>query len=79
MAQSLSRLYAHRLQAGTRQPELLPISVTDLSHRLSSSRETAHRLLKRLQGRGLVKILPSAVQILDHQGLEKLLYQLGEE
>ncbi|WP_407538616.1 Crp/Fnr family transcriptional regulator [Deinococcus radiomollis] len=79
MAQSLSRLYAHRVQAGAMRPELLPISVTDLSHRLSSSRETAHRLLKRLQARGLVKILPTSLLILDHTGLEELLYQLGEE
>ena len=79
MAQSLSKLYIHRLDARATQPEMLPISVTDLSHRLSSSRETAHRLLKRLQTRGLVKILPNSVMILDHGGLEKLLYQLGEE
>ncbi|WP_407570352.1 Crp/Fnr family transcriptional regulator [Deinococcus altitudinis] len=79
MAQSLSKLYLHRLEAQAAQPEMLPISVTDLSHRLSSSRETAHRLLKRLQVRGLVKILPNSVLILDHRGLEKLLYQLGEE
>ncbi len=79
MAQTLSQMYDHRLSAGMEQPEMLPMSVTDLSLRLSSSRETAPRLLKRLQQRGLVTILPNSVQILDHEGLESLLYQLGED
>ena len=79
MAQSLSGLYQRRVVAGALEPEVLPISVTDLSQRLSSSRETAHRILKRLQTRGLVKILPNAVRVLDHEGLEELLHQLGED
>lgn len=60
-AQSLSRPYAHRPEARIRQPEVLPISVTDLSHPLSSSREITHRPPKRLQERRPVKILPRAV------------------
>jgi CRP/FNR family transcriptional regulator, cyclic AMP receptor protein len=79
MAQVLSQMYGQRLAASTPQPEMLPLSVSDLAQRLSSSRETAHRLLKRLQGRGLVQVLPSAVLVLDRKGLDTLLGQLAEE
>lgn len=79
MAQVLGHMYQHRLDAGVPQPGVLPISVTDLAQRLSSSRETSHRLLKRLQQQGLVKILPGAVEVLDREGLDILLYALAEE
>ena len=81
MAQALSQMYQRRVDANVPQPEMLPISVTDLAQRLSSSRETAHRLLKRLQGRGIVRTNTGqgTIEVLDREGLEALLYQLAEE
>jgi len=79
MAQVLTQMYDRRVQAGLPDPEVLPLTVTDLAQRLSSSRETAHRLLRRMQVRGLVGVQGGNVKVLDPEGLDNLLYQLAEE
>ncbi|GGJ71543.1 Crp/Fnr family transcriptional regulator [Deinococcus aquiradiocola] len=79
MAQVLTQMYDRRVQAALPDPEVLPLTVTDLAQRLSSSRETAHRLLRRMQVRGLVGVQGGNVKVLDPEGLDNLLYQLAEE
>lgn len=79
MAQVLGQMYSNRLSAGVQQPEVLPLTVTDLSQRLSSSRETAHRLLRRWQQTGIIQIQSHSVRVINPQALERLLFQLAEE
>jgi CRP/FNR family transcriptional regulator, cyclic AMP receptor protein len=79
MAQVLGQMYSNRVSAGVYQPEVLPLTVTDLSQRLSSSRETAHRLLRRWQQTGIIQIQAHSVRVINPQALERLLFQLAEE
>ena len=81
MAQVLVQMYRGRLEAGVVHPELLHINVSDLAQRLSSSRETTSRLLKKLSGQELlrVSIHEGIVELLDVPGLDALLHLLASE
>ncbi len=74
----LLQMQTCRHEAGIPQPEVLDLNTTDLALRLSSSRETVHRLLRRLEGRRLIEVRPGTVRVLDSEGLEKLFYRLAE-
>ena len=78
MVQVLLQMQICRRKAGIPQPEVLDLNTTDLALRLSSSRETIHRLLRRLEGRRLVEVRPGTVRVLDPEGLEHLFYKLSE-
>ena len=78
MTQVLLQMQICRRKAGLPQPEVLDLNTTDLALRLSSSRETVHRLLRRLEGRRLVEVRPGTVRVLDSEKLEKLFYRLAE-
>ena len=78
MTQVLLQMQICRRKAGIPQPEVLDLNTTDLALRLSSSRETVHRLLRRLEGRRLVEVRPGTVRVLDSEKLEKLFYRLAE-
>ena len=78
MTQVLLQMQTRRREAGIPQPEVLDLNPADLALRLSSSRETVHRLLRRLEGRRLVEVRPGTVRVLDPEGLEDLFYTLSE-
>ena len=52
MAQILMQMYTTRLAAGVPDPQHLPMNVSDLAQRLSSSRETTNRLPQEADGPG---------------------------
>ncbi|GGQ99742.1 Crp/Fnr family transcriptional regulator [Deinococcus ruber] len=81
MAQVLVQMYNVRLAAGTTDPQHLPINVSDLSQRLSSSRETTSRLLKKLSGQKLVQVhVPEGtIELLNAPSLEELLHHLASD
>ena len=78
MVQVLLQMQTRRREAGMPQPEVLDLNTNDLAQRLSISRETTHRLLRRLEGRRLVEVQPGTIRILDYEGLENLFYKLAE-
>ena len=78
MIQVFLQMQIRRREAGISQPEVLDLNSNDLALRLSSSRETVHRLLRRLEGRRLVEVRPGTVRVLDPEGLEELFYTLSE-
>jgi CRP/FNR family cyclic AMP-dependent transcriptional regulator len=65
-------LYRQRVQAGVPRPELLPLSTQDIMLRISSSRETVSRVMRRLEQQGLVKLGAHGVTLLDPDGLERI-------
>ena len=77
MTQVLLQMQTRR-QAEIPEPEVLDLNTADLALRLSSSRETVHRLLRRLEGRRLIEVRSGTVRGLDSEGLEKLFYRLAE-
>ena len=81
MAQILMQMYTTRLAAGVPDPQHLPMNVSDLAQRLSSSRETTSRLLKKLTGQALlnVHVLEGTIELLDAPSLEALLHQLASD
>ena len=78
MIQVFLQMQIRRREAGISQPEVLDLNSNDLALRLSSSRETVHRLLRRLEGRRLVEVRPGTVRVLDPEGLDELFYTLSE-
>lgn len=67
-----THLYAQRVQAGVPRPELLPLSMQDIMLRISSSRETVSRVMRKLEKQGMVKIGAQGVILLDPEGLERI-------
>lgn len=62
-------LYRQRKEAGTPSPHLLPMTTTDLMNRVSASRETVTRVMRRLEGLGLVTMNSRQITILDPEAL----------
>ena len=81
MAQVLVQMYRERLGAGVPTPQLLQINVSDLAQRLSSSRETTSRLLKKLSAQELLRVYvqENTIELLDVPGLDALLHLLASE
>lgn len=79
MAHVFVNLYHQRAGAHEEKPEELPLSQADLMLRLSASRETVSRVLKKLEREGFVRVGAGSVQILDVERLEGLVYGLDEE
>ncbi|MFC4455564.1 Crp/Fnr family transcriptional regulator [Deinococcus sonorensis] len=81
IAQAFLQLYRQRLTAGTPQPERLPMTMHDLTQRVSSSRETANRLVRKLSKQQLIRTLPdhSGIELLDVEALEHLLFDLADD
>ncbi|MEF2277708.1 Crp/Fnr family transcriptional regulator [Deinococcus sp. YIM 134068] len=70
LAHILAHLYRQRLRAGVPGPAELPLTTADLMGRLSASRETVARVVRRLEERGLVRVTPQGVTLLDLAALE---------
>ncbi|MBZ9751061.1 cyclic nucleotide-binding domain-containing protein [Deinococcus sp. HMF7620] len=65
-------LYRQRVQAQVPQPEVLPLSTQDIMSRISSSRETVSRVMRKLEGQKLLKSNGQTVTLLDPGGLENV-------
>ncbi|THF88835.1 Crp/Fnr family transcriptional regulator [Deinococcus sp. KSM4-11] len=65
-------LYRQRLGAGVSRPEVLPLSTQDIMLRISSSRETVSRVMRKLEEQGMVKVGAHGVTLLDPDGLERI-------
>ncbi|MFC6591032.1 Crp/Fnr family transcriptional regulator [Deinococcus lacus] len=64
--------YHQRAAAGLERPEYLPLGTVDLMQRLSSSRETVARVVRKLEKQGYLHATPSHIELLDVAGLETL-------
>ncbi|PTA69722.1 Crp/Fnr family transcriptional regulator [Deinococcus arcticus] len=67
-----TNLYRQRVQAGAAQPQVLPMSTQDIMSRISSSRETVSRVMRKLEQQGLLKSTGQSVTLLDPEGLENV-------
>lgn len=65
-----TQLYRQRRAAGVPQPHVLPMGTNDIMQRISSSRETVARVMRKLEKQGLLKHTPHQVTLLDVQRLE---------
>lgn len=69
----LSGQYRQRLAAGVPNPATLPLSTADIMSRVSASRETVMRVLKKLERQGFLVTTPHCVTLLDPQGIEDVI------
>ncbi|GGR50968.1 cyclic AMP receptor protein [Deinococcus seoulensis] len=65
-------LYRQRVQAGVPDPQVLPLSTQDIMARISSSRETVSRVMRKLDGAGLLTYTSAQVTLIDPDGLENI-------
>lgn len=72
LAHVLSVQYRQRLGAGVKGPEVLPLTTTSVMSRLGASRETITRVIRRLEGQGLVKVTALGMHLLQPEKLEAL-------
>ena len=63
-------LYRQRVAAGLPDPEVLPLSTQDIMLRISASRETVARVLRKLSKDGLLTTTPGSVTLLNVDALE---------
>ncbi|WP_102125043.1 Crp/Fnr family transcriptional regulator [Deinococcus planocerae] len=70
LAHVLTHLHRVRVRAGVPHPEELPLTTHDIMQRVSSSRETVARVLRRLEDRGVLRATAHAVTLLDPGALE---------
>lgn len=78
MAHVFVNLYRQRGAAGEPNPDLLPLNQTDLMLRLSASRETVARVVRKLEKNGLVKNEGGGVRLRSVDGLERIVHDLDE-
>ncbi len=62
-------LYQQRLIAGVPNPEVLPMTTIDIMQRISSSRETALRVMRKLEHQGILKTTSHTITLLDPEAL----------
>lgn len=74
-----TNLYQQRVRAGVPNPEVLPLSTQDIMARISSSRETVSRVMRRLQQAGLVKSNGQQVILLNVDGLLGITLEESEQ
>lgn len=72
LAHVFAGMYRQRLAAGVPDATLLPLSTSDVMSRVSASRETVTRVLRRMEQQGLLKMTSAGVRVLEPQGLEDL-------
>ncbi|WP_104990236.1 Crp/Fnr family transcriptional regulator [Deinococcus sp. NW-56] len=72
LAHVFGHLHAVRVAAGVPRPEVLPLSTADIMARTSSSRETVVRVLKRMEGHGLLRVGPQSVTLLNPAALDQV-------
>lgn len=65
-----TNLYRQRLKAGVPEPAILPLSTNEIMQRISSSRETVSRVMKKLERQGLILTGHHTVILLDPDALE---------
>ena len=65
-------LYRQRVQAGVPDPQVLPLSTQDIMARISSSRETVSRVMRKLETAGLLTYTSAQVTLIDPDGLENI-------
>lgn len=70
LAHVLRGLYTQRLHAGVPDAAALPLTHGDLMVRLSASRETVSRVLKRFQEQGIVRVSEGRLHLLRPEVLE---------
>lgn len=78
LAHVLGSLYTQRAAAGVPQPELLPLGTQDVMSRISASRETVARVMRRLEQQGLVRVVGGQIHLLDPQRLGRLALESGD-
>ncbi|GGR80356.1 Crp/Fnr family transcriptional regulator [Deinococcus sedimenti] len=74
-----TNLYQQRVRAGVPDPEVLPLTTQDIMARISSSRETVSRVMRRLQQANLVKSNGQQVMLLDVDGLLGITLEEAEQ
>lgn len=72
LAHVFAGMYRQRLAAGMPDAPVLPLSTADVMARVSASRETVTRVLRRMEQQGLLKTTPAGVRLLDPALLEEL-------
>ncbi|WP_264774558.1 Crp/Fnr family transcriptional regulator [Deinococcus aetherius] len=70
LAHVFSHLHQQRVRAGVPNPQELPLTPHDIMQRVSSSRETVARVLRRLEDRGVLRSTAQGVTLLDPGALE---------
>ena len=65
-------LYQQRLAAGVPNPEVLPLSTQDIMARISSSRETVSRVMRKLDAARLLTYTSTQVTLIDPDALEHI-------
>jgi CRP-like cAMP-binding protein len=78
LAHVLSSLYTQRVGAGLAQPQILPLGTQDIMNRISASRETVARVMRRLEQQGLVRTVGGTIHLLDPQRLGRLALESGD-
>lgn len=78
LAHVFSHLHEQRASAGVSHPEVLPLSSAEIMARTSSSRETVSRVLKKLEGQGLLRVGSHSVTLLDVGALEAVSVEQAE-
>ena len=71
LAHVFTHLHRQRVQAGVPQPEVLPLGTQDIMQRISASRETVSRVMRKMERQGLLKVRGQTVELLDVQALEQ--------
>ncbi|MFB9995230.1 Crp/Fnr family transcriptional regulator [Deinococcus oregonensis] len=69
LAHVFTTQYRQRLAAGVPNPEVLPLGTQDIMQRISASRETVARVMKKLEGQRLIEVTARTVHLLDLEGL----------
>lgn len=72
LAHVFAGMYQQRAAAGIPEPGLLPLSTSDVMARVSASRETVTRVLRRMEQQGLLKMTSAGVRLLEPVALEEL-------
>ncbi|ADY26323.1 transcriptional regulator, Crp/Fnr family [Deinococcus proteolyticus MRP] len=70
LAHVMRNLYRQRVQAGVPEAAALPLTHSDLMVRLSASRETVSRVLKRFQKQGIIRVSEGRLHLLRPEVLE---------
>ncbi|UBV43571.1 Crp/Fnr family transcriptional regulator [Deinococcus taeanensis] len=73
-----TNLYRQRVRAGVPTPEVLPLGTQDIMQRISSSRETVSRVMRKLSEAQLLTYNGQQVTLLDVDGLMSITLEEAE-